>query len=248
MHFVTTTGYCIATWANLIHCQHKCGESAFENPPYVHSFFRGSFFLPLLFFTVYLVEFFFPSAMNQSESECQDAFSQTLGKTPLTKQNQHQQRPPNHDQQQGYHSHYQRDERKQQRRTSSSLRKGQSINRLSRMFENDVSNGQSSNATHQLIKGAKPKLPTKPPSLRSQQSTSNSGSSAAIQTHLAKSATSKADDSNVDETSLAFRDVRARFQQSGTDGNIKVKNMACTTDSNRITKLSILSTSSIDYA
>jgi hypothetical protein len=190
--------------------------------------------------------------MNQSQSECQDAFSQTLGKTPLTKQNQHHHKPPNHDQQQGYHSHYQRDEHKEPRRTSSSLRKGQSINRLSRMFESDVSTGRLSNAAHQPIKAAKPKLPTKPPSLRSQQSTSNnnfnSSSIGAFDAPLAKSTTANAEDSNVDESSLAFRDVRARFQQSGTDGNMKVKNMTRMTDSNITDKLIILSTSSLDYA
>ncbi|KAI8341098.1 hypothetical protein BC941DRAFT_200824 [Chlamydoabsidia padenii] len=161
--------------------------------------------------------------MNQSKSECQDAFSQILDTTPPTKHNQLQLKSPNHDRQQGLYSHHrhQHEEQQQQKRLSSNSRKGHSINRLSRMFENDTSIGRHSNATHTQVKLNKPTLPTKPPSLRSGQPTNNTSNLVNDNSTVNNETTTKMEDSTVDETSLAFRDVRARFQQNTLTGNRK---------------------------
>ncbi|CAO3591430.1 unnamed protein product [Absidia cylindrospora] len=137
--------------------------------------------------------------MNQSNSGHPDAFSQTLERTPRAQQH-------------SQHRLSQQLQSQQQQHVPTTIpSRGQSINRLSQMFENEKPTSQPTKP----MKPAKPKLPTKPPSLRSQQPSSSMMENADDKIYT----TVKADDSAVDQTSLAFQDIRARFQQPGTGEN-----------------------------
>ncbi|KAI8096585.1 uncharacterized protein BX664DRAFT_61881 [Halteromyces radiatus] len=128
--------------------------------------------------------------MNPSNQGPPDAFSQTLEKTPRTQKNSQQ--------------------RQQQKRLSTTSTDQPPIHRLSRLFEKDTTSTQST----------KPKLPRKPPSLRSTQTNTHLTGYPPSPCH--ETTVENDDSNNVDQTSFAFQDIRARFQQSSLDDNKKV--------------------------
>ncbi|KAI8369595.1 uncharacterized protein BYT42DRAFT_115762 [Radiomyces spectabilis] len=130
-------------------------------------------------------------------------------------------------------------------RPTSSLRaKEGSVNRLSRVFAQDTS---SSNPHDAHIQAKKPSIPTKPPSLRipNQHALNNTASvpshqplsTPALTTptqHAMEpppSSSSNEHESSIDETSLRFQDIRARFQQESS--TVKVPSPRNTVSNNR---------------